>query len=257
MEGQHVPRGFRRATDLPPARHRADLVGSGRRKSSNTRTAARPWYFKLVWKNDCSTGPSPCGFTLYPENPLDNVAFAIDATSQASRIKSAALAAFKKAFDKYPVDVNVSEGSAGTGDNRANVIDGYLFDGSKEYCGATDNLPGISVSSIYYRRHMEMAQFALPITLVTAQDVQTALSRADLMKAIGTGIGNTAAHEFGHQFFGLHDGMEDSSTNTYNGAAGCDPRIGGPSGYGFGNISWEPVTDRAWQSMLSRGWHKR
>jgi hypothetical protein len=45
---------------------------------------------------------------------------------QASTIKAAALKAFKKAFDKYPVDA--SEGTANTGDNRSNVVNGYNFD---------------------------------------------------------------------------------------------------------------------------------
>jgi hypothetical protein len=223
---------------------------------SRNNAAGRPWYFKLVWQNNCSPPATwPCGFVLYPENPLDNTALAIDATSQATPIKAAALAALKKAFDKFPVTVNVTEGATGTGDHRANVVDGDKFD-VKEYCGVTAPLPGITVSTVYYRKHMEMAQFALPITLITAQDVQNALARPDLMKAIGTGIGNTAAHEIGHQFFLDRNGMEDASTGTYNGAAGCDPRTAGGYDYGFGTITWEAVTFNAWKSALGAGWHK-
>ena len=57
---------------------------------------------------------------------------------------------------------------------------------------------------------MEQAQWALPIVLNTSQDVQNALGRADLMKAIGAGIGNNAAHEIGHQFFLTGYGMDDA-----------------------------------------------
>jgi hypothetical protein len=226
---------------------------AGANPSGNS-TAARPWYFKLVWQNDCTASPAPCGFTLYPENPLDQTTLAIDATSQAATIKTAALDAFKKAFNNYPV--NASEGRAGTGDHRANVRDGYKFDGTKEYCGATKDWTDVYDSDVYYRKHMEMAQFALPVILITAQDVQNALGRVDLMKAIGTGIGNTAAHELGHQFFRSASGMEDNSTNTYNGAPGCDPRTAGGYFYGSGSVSWEAVTADAWMRMLGVGWHK-
>jgi len=220
---------------------------------SGNSTAARPWFFKLVWLNNCGTQPWPCGFTLYPENPMDEPNLAIDATSQAATIKTAALDAFKKAFNSYPV--SASEGTAKSGDHRANVIDGYLMVGGKEHCGATIEWSDVSDSDIYYRKHMEMAQFALPIALITAQDVQDALRRADLMKAIGAGIGNTAAHEVGHQFFWEKYGMEDSSISTYNGAPGCDPRTAGGHFYGFGPISWEDVTAAAWKTRLAGGWH--
>jgi hypothetical protein len=179
---------------------------------SGNNSAGRPWYFQLVWQNNCSSSAQPCGFTLYPENPQDKPELAIDATSQAVTIKAAALAAMKKAFSKYPV--NVSEGRPNTGDNRANVVNGFHFDGVVEYCGETNNWFDVHDSSVYYRRNMEMAQFALPIVLNTVQDTQNALSRIDLMRAIGAGIGNTAAHEIAHQFFVGGSGMEDSSANT-------------------------------------------
>jgi hypothetical protein len=136
------------------------------------------------------------------------------------------------------------------------VVDGYLFDGTKQYCGATSPYGVSNDSSVYYRMHMEMAQFALPVTLITPQDVQNALTNLSLMRAIGTGIGNTAAHEIGHQFFLLANGMEDSSTNTYNGTAGCDPRAAGGYNYGFGPIQWENVTADAWKNILKGGGHR-
>ena len=62
---------------------------------------------------------------------------------------------------------------------------------------------------------------------------------------------NTAAHEVAHQFLLAGYGMDDASTNTYNGQ-GCD---GGraPWVYGFWPISWESVTANALQSALGGG----
>jgi hypothetical protein len=225
---------------------------------SGNNSAGRPWYFNLVWKNNCATWPWPCGFTLYPENPQDLPNLAIDATSQAVAIKSAALDAFKKAFDKYPVTtVNVFEGTANTGDHRVNVHDGYAGargEGGKiGDCGvSTGQVPSYD-SKVYYRAHMEYAQWALPIIITTSAGVQGALSNSALMKAIGVGIGNDAAHEIAHQFLSSGYGMDDNSLNTYNGAdcKGASARWI----YGFGPIQWGNVTDNALKNSLKTGWH--
>jgi hypothetical protein len=221
---------------------------------SGNSTAGREWDFKLVWLNSCGVD-QPCGFYLYPADPQVLPNLQVDATTQAATIKSAALAALKKAFHSFPVAV--SEGSPNTGDHRANVLNGFeIGPGGTPVCGATDN-QGVTSSRVYYQLHMENAQWALPITLRNLQDVQNALSNVILMKAIGTGIGNTAAHELGHQFF-VGSGMEDNSTNTYNGKLGCDPAAAGsgPWNYGFGPISWEAVTFTAWANALVGGYHR-
>ena len=219
--------------------------------ASGTSTAGRPWYFKLTWQNNCSTEPQPCGFTLYPDNPRFLAGLAVDASSQATVMKRAALDALRKAFDKYPVDVN--EGRSGTGDHRANVVDGVYFDGSSVACGLTPPIGLQYDSKVYYRKNMEEAQFALPIQLNTAQDVQNALQNIALMKAVGTAIGNNAAHEFGHQFFSAGAGMDDSSINTYNGQ-GCDGSVERWI-WGFGPIQWEGIIANAWKNALGTGWH--
>ncbi len=219
---------------------------------SGNGTAARPWYFKLIWQNDCSTVPWPCGFALYPDNPQYLPNLAADASSQASTIKATALSALKKAFDRYPV--NVSEGSANTGDNRVTVADGYSFENGVDRCGGTFEVNQHD-STVWYLKNMEEAQWALPIVLATPADVQSALSRPDLMNAIGTGIGDNAAHEIGHQFFGSTGyGMDDGSSHTYNGQ-GCGGQQS-PWVYGIGAIDWESVTVQAWRTRLGGGWHK-
>jgi hypothetical protein len=201
--------------------------------------------------------PWPCGFDLYPDNPSVNEALAIDASSQASTIKAAALKALKKAFDNYPSTVlDVNEGTANTGDHSATVVDGYSFDGTRSMnrCGLTTPSYAANDSNIYYQANMEQAQWALPIVLNTAQDVQNALGRADLMKAIGTGIGNNAAHEIAHQFLLELYGMDDNSKNTYNGQ-GCNGATASWT-YGIGSIQWESVTANALKNALGAGWHK-
>ena len=224
------------------------------------RSAFRPWYFKLIWQNNCQDlrfqWPD-CGFVLYPADPSVNAQLATSSSSQAAIIKSAAIEALKKAFDKWPVDV--SEGTPNSGDNNASVVDGYYYDPATgtEACGVT-TAGALRTSEVFYPLNMEYAQWALQIVLQTPQDVQHALSRADLMKAIGAGIGNTAAHEIGHEFFGAHgSGMHDSSTNTYNGVAGCDPRTAGGYFYGVGPIQWESITAQWWTQVLSGGGHPR
>jgi hypothetical protein len=147
----------------------------------------------------------------------------------------------------------VSEGAARTGDHDAYVVDGLMFDGTQNLCGSSPPISPSYVSSIYYQQTMVQAQWALPIQLITLADVQNALNNSNLIKAIGFGIGTTAAHELGHQFFGLNYGMEDSSINTYNGA-GCSGEKA-PWDYGIGNIQWEDVTANAWKNALSSGWH--
>ncbi|MBS1860006.1 MAG: hypothetical protein JST11_31845, partial [Acidobacteria bacterium] len=212
---------------------------------SSNHTASRPWYFKLVWQNT---------FSLYPDNPQYLPELIRDATTQAGVIKTAALAALKRAFDQYPV--MVSEGRPNTGDNRANVIDGQNYNSDGESCGLSNPYPPSHESSVYYLAHMEGAQWALPIVLQTAQDAQAAVARVDLMKAIGAGIGNTAAYEVGHQFFGKNKriGMDDSSVHTYNGqgCAGADA----PWSYGVGAIQWGRPTAEAWKTALGVGWHR-
>jgi len=220
---------------------------------SKNGAAGRPWEFKIVWRNDCSAVPWPCGFHLYPDYPDYLVRLAVDATAQAGTIKAAALDALKSAFDKYPV--RVTEGKLNTGDHRANVVDGYVFDAKLgvNSCGTTNPFVISNDSNIYYQANMEQAQWALPLTLKTLADVQAALNNRILMMAIGTGIGNNAAHEIAHQFFLAKNGMDDTSQDTYNGQS-CRGDMS-PWVYGIGMIQWEGIAADALKKELGAGWH--
>jgi hypothetical protein len=104
---------------------------------------------------------------------------------------------------------------------------------------------------VFYRADMEGAQWALPIVLTSAQGVQNALDRKDLMKAIGAGIGNNAAHELAHQFLLYRYGMDDQSTSTYN-SKDCEGDKA-PWVYGFEPIHWGTVTAEALKKALGSG----
>ena len=101
---------------------------------------------------------------------------------------------------------------------------------------------------------MEQSQWALTIMLQSSQDVQSALGNAKLISAIGSGIGNNAAHELAHQFVLQRSGMDDSSTNTHNGF-NCSGSTA-PWVYGVGSIQWEDVTAKALAQALRAGWHQ-
>ena len=232
-----------------PATARTLWANRGGSPSGNF-TASRPWYFKVVWKNTCSGQSPPCGLYVYPDNPEAKDNIVVGCESQAGIIKKAALDALKAAYSGYRV--SVSEGTPGTGDHRANVVNGHVFDdkrGMNAY-GLTVPLFRSNDSSVFYQSHMEQAQWAMPLVLRTLVDTQSAATNAWYMKAIGTGIGNTAAHEIAHQFLLDTSGMDDTSLNTYNGAGGSGDRQ--PWLFGFGTIQWSGVTAAALRSELER-----
>jgi hypothetical protein len=182
---------------------------------SGTGTAARPWYFMLVWQND---------FSFVPSYPNLLTSLQTDITNHATEMKTAALKELKDAYSGVPV--TVVEGAPGTGDHRAIVLDHQnLVNGSD--CGATNpNVPHPSESQVDYINNMENAQIALQVVINNAQDEANALNRHDLIQAIGRGIGVSAAHEIAHHFLFLccdMDANPQSDTNargTFN-ATGC------------------------------------
>jgi hypothetical protein len=130
-----------------------------------------------------------------------------------------------------------------------------------ESCGLSNPFPGSHDSNIYYETNMLQAQWALNVVINSPQDLTRALKRADLIAAIGAGIGNNAAHEIAHQFFQDTSGMDDNSIGTYNGQ-GCDGSRDPWVYTGLGTdknktpIHWEDITDKAWKKTLGNGWHQ-
>lgn len=215
------------------------------RKSGNpsgNRTSGRPSLFKLVWKNDC-TGQGitpPCGFTLTASNPRNRPELSATFSGQSiATIKQLALNSLKAAFAKY--NVEVTEGAPNTGDHHANVVDGDV----SGLCGQSLQFPFSKNSAVFFLRIMEVAQWALPLTLTTLQQVQSAAGNLALANAIGSGIGNIAAHEIAHQYFLALYGMDDTSLNTYNGGD-CE----GGWNFGLGAISWGSTTHQRWLQVL-------
>jgi len=186
-----------------------------------------------------------------------------DISYDATAIKRSALQALKDAYSGAPV--TVVEGTPGTGDHRANVLNHQTLDLNHPLCGATDvTNPRVTDSQVDYIMNMENAQGAYQVPINNAQDKATALNRTDLIQAIGRGIGNTAAHEIAHHFLFLCCDMDaDPQTDpaargTFN-ATGCNastdpspwtdywptPRI---------NMHWEPPALQALSQCLSKGW---
>jgi hypothetical protein len=172
---------------------------------------------EIVWLDKKDGDHLPVKFSFYTDypqidqagskNPLD-----IDAFSPlfVLAITDTATSALRQAFAPYP-RLHIGEGHKGT--YTAYVVGEYpLLDpqtGSVP-CGVTI----FASSAIYYLPEMEQAQWALQNGKLTF-DTNGLL----LVEDIGRGVGNTTAHEFGHQLAvpGMHDGSQD----TYNGSI-CD-----------------------------------
>jgi hypothetical protein len=182
---------------------------------SGQSTAARPWSFVLVWQND---------FTFTPDYPqvLENLTTNI--TYDAAAIKQAALQALKDAYSGVPV--TVVEGTSGTGDASATILNHQTLTTSTVY-GITD--PTNKLSQVDYINVMEGGQAPYNVVINNAQDETNALQqRTDYIRAIGRAIGNNAAHEIAHQFlFSCCDmdadpGTDPNAKGTYN-AKGSAP----------------------------------
>ncbi len=231
---------------------------------SGTGTAARPWVFILVWSNDFSFTPSPKNGS--PPG------LTTDISNDAAAIKTAALAALRRAYFGFPVAV--WEGTANTGDNRAIVLNHQTLSDNYE-CGITlDN--SNHESQVDYINNMENAQDALRIVIPDAQTEAAALQNPALIQAIGRGIGNTAAHEIAHQFLHSCCDMDADPNNpsafnpdpsqpdlyaegAYN-AGGCNGTSDPSSWLGYwpsprAYLHWEPpAAIQGLQSCLNSGW---
>ena len=114
---------------------------------------------------------------------------------------------------------------------------------------------------------MAQAQIALKVVINNSADEANALKRQDLIRDIGRGIGNNAAHEIAHQFLGSCCSIDALTSNdpnaaaTYNnGEASGDPNPdivnSDPAPFtGFGKdgipIHWESTTQQALQACLA------
>jgi hypothetical protein len=170
-------------------------------------------------------------FSILADNPPHGT---VNLTSeQIALIERNAANAFRLAFAPYNVTVDP------TGRQALHTV--YIGGEPTLYCGWTPGLtPG--VSQVYYQKHVAEAQDAV------GDDQGDPTTQ--LLGAIGEGIGNSAAHEVGHQLVNQYsfsgkivNGMDldDSSIGTYNGAScsGVDnPAV--YTGYGSGGtpIHW-------------------
>ena len=118
-----------------------------------------------------------------------------------------ALAALKSAFAKFPVTVQVASTHLQNGQvvpDQSNVVFVVGNPGELGLPAGNTNFTGASSSTVTYQSLMLNAQLALFGTsnyLPYPAKTQAQLSQFNsLIPAIGKGVGNTAAHELGHQF---------------------------------------------------------
>lgn len=160
--------------------------------------------------------------------------------SQITLMQQSAATAFQTAFAPYNVAV-VTNGRQG-----AHTV-WVVGEVNENLCGATP--PGIiNLSAAYYSTHAEYAQDAASDTAGTPTPA--------LARAVGTGIGNTAAHETAHQLATEHSnlivnlmGLDDQSNNTYNSEA-CS--YSSPWVFGFGPIKWGSSADQSLANIFGR-----
>jgi hypothetical protein len=212
----------------------------------------RPWYFVLVWQND---------FTFTPDYPNRLPSLTTDITSDATVIKQAALKAMKDAYKDFWIVI--VEGTPGTGDHRATVLNTQTLVAHSRSCGATNpNQP--RESQVDYIVNMQNAQDALKVVINNSQDEAAALQRIDLLQAIGRGVGVTAAHELAHHFLFNCCAMDADpeqdplARGAYN-ATGCSGVLDPSPWTGFWpkpviKLHWEPATLRGLNECLSFGW---
>ena len=130
-------------------------------------------------------------------------------------------------------------------------------------CGSTDaNNP--KLHQVGYLRNMMEAQDAVQLIINTQQDLTAALAQGSIIRAIGRGIGNIAAHEIAHHFLvrccamDANPEVDENAKGTFN-ATGCsgerdpspwtgywpDPRI---------LLHWQQPALEALGRCLGGGW---
>jgi len=222
---------------------------------SGNRTAARPWWFLLSFTNDFTFTPA------YP-NPLTNLT--TDISNDALSIKRAALQELRDAYTGTAL--TVVEGGSG-GDVLAAVVDHQTLIPNSPDCGATTQgtLNGKWSHQVDYSMNMIGAQNAYQVVINNAQDESTVLAqRPDVIRAIGRGLGASAAHEIAHRFLWKCCTMDSDpqsdpdARGTFN-ATGCDGLTDPSPWTGYWPdpkilLHWEPPALNALGQCLNGGW---
>jgi len=130
-------------------------------------------------------------------------------------------------------------------------------------CGSTDSYH-VERHEVGYLQNMMEAQAALQLIINNAQDLSTVLAEGSIIRAMGRGIGNIAAHEIAHQFLkkccamDANPEVDENAKGTFN-ATGCsgvrdpspwtgywpDPRI---------LLHWQQPALEALGRCLGGGW---
>jgi len=187
---------------------------------SRNNTASRPWHFALAFQNDFTFTPCRSDDGFGGVSHVCRTELATDISSHAARMKEVAFKAVRDAYSGVPV--RVIEGLVG--DDMTTVLNeetGQVPPG----CGST-NVLNPKLHEVGYLRNMMEAQDALQLIINNAQDLNAALAQGSIIRAIGRGIGNIAAHEIAHHFLvrccamDANPEVDENAKGTFN-ATGC------------------------------------
>lgn len=184
---------------------------------------------------NCTTNSPPQNCPSSPQDFTNNTAWVNLIMTQA---KQALAAAFKKVpivppQQPSPISVSLFGTPKGTPDHVVNIVGTTNVVANNDGAGVTgQNCSTLGILScswnsvVYYTVAMNQAQVLVPGLNSPAYPPQTSAQKTafqNLLSAIGKGIGNTAAHELGHQFQ-LPD-MDCETSEQPN--LPCNPPLGG------------------------------
>jgi hypothetical protein len=223
---------------ITPAWHEF-VAGAGNRQWQNALAAAVPYVVQVVFQSGyCGSSDEwrvgPC--------PGDAV---LSSTEQAI-VRSEALQAMRDAFRGYDVTFSTPD----LGAPRQVSVKEKLHPKVPPGEIAIGFSPGDLTSEVYFPNvwsTLESIVGCPPLNNVCLQTKQ--LSRADVLRAFGRGIGNTAAHELGHQppYFFTADVVPSVCAVCYDSARGNSRAhfFGGPLG-------WSPWAKRKMRFLESK-----
>jgi hypothetical protein len=221
---------------------------------SGNNTASRSWCFALSFQNN---------FTFTPEDPNGpNYSLTADISYLAATIKAAALKELKDAYLGVPV--KVVEGTKG--DVLTTVLNSQNLVNAPD-CGSSMLANNrIWQHQVDYLMNMLNAQTAYNVDPKSAQEESVLLAnRLDVIRAIGRGLGVSAAHEIAHQFVDAppmddNPATDSAARGTFN-ATGCNASTDPSPWTGYWPVPviflhWEPSASSALGQALGGGWHK-
>jgi hypothetical protein len=174
---------------------------------SGNRTAARTRYFRIQF------------ITNFDFKVQDRPELTTSIANQARLIMHEAKIALQKAYQAFPVDVDLLDAtSTWRPDQLVKVVDIIPVPGRAAECGLSDPLTGKRWTG--FEVNMLETQRALGMNITTVAQRNLALQRTDLYRTIGRSNGHIAAHEIAHGYMPLAQPPMDDDPRTVPSARG-------------------------------------